>query len=135
MARWQRLSKRKISGGRYHLYRKKKLRELGGYPAETKIAEYDKRKEQRIRGGSLKYRLIFAHYANVYDPKSGVSKRVEIIDLEHNPASRDFTRRRIVTKGAIIKTELGLARVTSRPGQHGIVNAVLIKEEEQKRKK
>ena len=132
MARWQRLSKRKISGGRYHLYRKKKLRELGGYPAETKIAELEKRKKQRIRGGSFKYRLIFSHYANVYDPETGVSQKVEIIDLEHNPASRDFTRRRIITKGAIIKTELGLAKVTSRPGQHGVVNAILIKEETNK---
>jgi small subunit ribosomal protein S8e len=31
-----------------------------------------------------------------------------------------------VTKGAIIQTEIGKARVTSRPGQSGAINAVLI---------
>ncbi len=129
MARWQGLSKRRISGGRYHLYRKKKLRELGGYPVETRIGPEDKRKAQRIRGGKMKYRLILAHTVNVLDPRTGEAKRVEIIDLEKNPASRDFTRRRIITKGAIIETPLGLAKVTSRPGHHGVVNAVLIVEE------
>jgi small subunit ribosomal protein S8e len=34
----------------------------------------------------------------------------------------------IVNKGAVIKTELGLARVVSRPSQDGIVNAVKIEE-------
>ncbi|MEM5832609.1 MAG: 30S ribosomal protein S8e, partial [Candidatus Aenigmatarchaeota archaeon] len=37
-----------------------------------------------------------------------------------------YERRKIITKGAIIKTEIGLAKVTSRPSQHGVVNAILI---------
>jgi small subunit ribosomal protein S8e len=32
----------------------------------------------------------------------------------------------VITKGAILQTPLGQARVTSRPGQHGVVNAVLV---------
>ncbi|MEM7825868.1 MAG: hypothetical protein QW412_03355 [Candidatus Aenigmatarchaeota archaeon] len=34
----------------------------------------------------------------------------------------------MVTKGCIIKTEIGNARVTSRPSQDGVVNAVIIEE-------
>jgi small subunit ribosomal protein S8e len=33
----------------------------------------------------------------------------------------------VLTKGAIIDTELGQARVISRPAQDGIINAVLMK--------
>jgi small subunit ribosomal protein S8e len=33
----------------------------------------------------------------------------------------------IITMGAVIETEIGNARVVSRPGQHGTINAVLIK--------
>ncbi|RLF79472.1 30S ribosomal protein S8e, partial [Thermococci archaeon] len=44
------------------------------------------------------------------------------------PANRQYVRRNIITKGAIIQTEIGKAIVTSRPGQDGVVNAVLIKE-------
>ena len=45
-----------------------------------------------------------------------------------NPANVDYDRRGIITKGTIIETSLGTAKVTSRPGQNGIINAVLIKE-------
>jgi small subunit ribosomal protein S8e len=43
-----------------------------------------------------------------------------------NPANPHYVRRNIITKGAVIKTELGNAKVTSRPGQDGVVNAALI---------
>ena len=34
----------------------------------------------------------------------------------------------IITKGSVIQTEKGKAQVTSRPGQHGVVSAVLVNE-------
>ncbi|MBP2146305.1 ribosomal protein S8E [Methanofollis sp. W23] len=46
--------------------------------------------------------------------------------MEENPADINYVRRNLLTKGAIIKTEIGRARVRSRPGQDGVVNAVLI---------
>jgi small subunit ribosomal protein S8e len=46
-----------------------------------------------------------------------------------NPTNIDYDRRGVITKSAVIETSLGLARVTSRPGQQGIINAVLIGEE------
>jgi small subunit ribosomal protein S8e len=51
---------------------------------------------------------------------------VKILRFESNEASKDLNRRHILTKGAIIETELGTAKITSRPGQHGVLNAVLI---------
>ena len=66
-------------------------------------------------------------YANVTDPETKETKKVKILKVIANPASRDYERRGVITKGAIIRTELGDARVTSRPSQHGIINAVLIK--------
>jgi len=35
-------------------------------------------------------------------------------------------RRNILTRGAVIKTEIGDARITNRPGQDGVVNAILL---------
>ena len=46
--------------------------------------------------------------------------------FESNQASKDINRRHILTKGAVIETELGKARITSRPGQDGQLNAILI---------
>ncbi|MHA1238344.1 MAG: 30S ribosomal protein S8e [Candidatus Odinarchaeia archaeon] len=125
MARWQGRSARKPSGGRLRPYRGKRLYELGREPTETVLGE-PKLKFVRVRGGGKKLRLVSTNYANVVDPKTGKVQKVEIESVEDNVASVDYKRRGVITKGAIIKTKLGLARVTSRPGQHGIVNAVLI---------
>ena len=46
-----------------------------------------------------------------------------------NPTNVDYDRRGVITKGTIIETPLGTARVTSRPGQDGIVNAILVPKE------
>ncbi len=125
MAIWQGRSVRKITGGRYKPFRKKRKFELGREPAETKVGKV-RAKVIRVRGGNIKVRLFEAQYANVVDPKTGKSQKVEIKKVVENQANPHYVRRNIITKGAIILTELGEARVTSRPGQDGTVNAVLL---------
>jgi small subunit ribosomal protein S8e len=65
----------------------------------------------------------------VTDVKSGKTEKVEITRVVKNPANVDYDRRGVITRGAVIETSLGLARVTSRPGQHGMLNAVLVSAE------
>ena len=108
--------------------RKKKKRELGSEPTHTKIGN-EKKKIIDAYGGNIKVRLYQANFANVLDPKTKKATKVKILDVVENPSNIDFVRRKIITKGAVIKTEIGLAKVTSRPSQDGVVNAVLIKEE------
>ena len=128
MAIWQGRSLKKPSGGRIVLARKKRKRELGREPANTRVAEdRERRKIIRTYGGNRKVRLVEALYANVFD--GGKGKKVKILNVIENPANRQYARRNIITKGAIIQTEIGKAVVTSRPGQDGVVNAVLLKEE------
>ncbi len=43
-----------------------------------------------------------------------------------NGANVDYNRRGVITKGAEIETALGMAKVTSRPGSDGVINAVLM---------
>ena len=51
----------------------------------------------------------------------------KIVKVTKNPANRDYERRGVISKGAVIETESGTATVVSRPGQDGVVNAILIK--------
>jgi len=81
-----------------------------------------------VRGGNTKVRLLRCDFANVSDPRSGVTRKVRILNVVENPANPHFKRRNIVTRGAIVETELGRAVVTSRPGQDGVVNAKLLEE-------
>ncbi len=123
------MRKKKLSGGRKRAYRRKRKFEEGRFPAETILGE-PKKKIVRGRGETTKIKALSDKYVCVTDPKSGKTEKVEIMRVVKNPVNVDYDRRGVITKGAVIETSLGLARVTSRPGQDGIINAVLIREEE-----
>jgi small subunit ribosomal protein S8e len=123
------LRKKKLSGGRKRAYRRKRKFEEGRFPAETILGE-PKKKIVRGRGETTKIKALSDKYVCVTDPKSGKTEKVEIMRVVKNPTNIDYDRRGVITKSAVIETSLGLARVTSRPGQDGIINAVLIREEE-----
>ena len=125
MAISQSRPKRKSTGGRYIAYRKKKQYELGREPSFTKLG---KKRIQviRIMGANRKLRMLSADTANLFDPKTKSFKQAKIKTITDNPANRHFIRRNIMTKGSVIDTEFGKARITSRPGQDGVINAVLI---------
>lgn len=125
MAISQLKSKRKTTGGRYKKYRKKKQYELGNLPTFTKIGSRKIRKF-RVIGNNAKFRLLSQDIANVYNPKEKKYVKSKIIGIVENSANRHFIRRGILNKGAIIKTEAGNAKITSRPGQEGTINAVLV---------
>jgi len=122
------LHKKKPSGGRKRAYRMKRRFEKGSFPTETTLGE-PKKKIERRRGGNIKIRLLSTNYANVSNPSTGKTEKVEILRVVKNPANVDYDRRGVITKGTIIETPLGTARITSRPGQHGIVNATLTPKE------
>lgn len=125
MALTSRRSKRKITGGRYHDYQKKRANQSRRIPTLTKLAD-KKAITLRQIGGSKKTLLLSCNLANVYNPKEKKYSVVKIKTITENAANRHFVRRNILTKGAVIETEIGKAKVTSRPGQEGTVNAVLI---------
>lgn len=115
---------KKISGGRYHKSRKKKLYELPGQKRTVRLGE-DKRKTVKVRGGKKKTFLFKVKRINLL--VSGKIKRVEIKNVIETPSNRFLARQNVITKGTIVDTELGKARVTNRPGQEGAVNGVLLK--------
>jgi len=120
-------SRRKPTGGLYKPNHKRKKRELGRYPTLTVLGEPE-RKVERVFGGNFKVRVKKESFANVVvDKEKGVVKKAKILRVIENPSNREFNKKKIITKGTIIETELGKAVVTSRPGQDGVINALLIK--------
>lgn len=119
-------SLRKKTGGLYSKLRKKCKADFGSDFVPVRIAEA-KIKQIRTIGGNFKNRVMATNKANVVDPTTGKSQVVLIKQVKENKANPNFVRMNIITKGAIIETEIGNAKVVSRPGQHGTVNAVLIK--------
>ena len=120
-------SKRKVSGGRY-TYRRKKLKHRGNAPVLITISPL-KKTSLRVRAGKIKERIFTSNTVNLYDPKEKKHYSSKIESVIESPSNRDYIRRNILTKGCLIKTDKGVARVTSRPGQEGHINAILLKKE------
>ena len=124
MAEWHLNSNRKATGGRINKSRKKRRADKGFEFLETKVGP-TKAKMKRCKGGLIKVRLLTADSMNVTD-KTGKITKTRIITVVENPANPNYVRRNIMTKGAIVKTDIGNARITSRPSQDGVVNGVLV---------
>lgn len=123
--RWQGNSRRKVTGGKIIAARGKRKFEMGRESAETRISEI-KRKNVHTMGGNRKVRLLQCNIANVTNPKDGKTVSTTIETVIGNDANKHYIRRNILTKGSVIRTAIGTAKVTSRPGQDGVVNAVLM---------
>ncbi|MGY5854589.1 MAG: 30S ribosomal protein S8e [Candidatus Thorarchaeota archaeon] len=125
MGIWHRRSGRKSTGARLRRFRSKRKHEMGRTPTETLMGETKRRvvdsKSSRDKMPALRINIV-----NLTDPKKNETSRAELLDVEENKANMDYQRRKVITKGTIIKTSKGRAVVTSRPGQDGVLNATLL---------
>ena len=118
------LATSKITGGRRRPLRSRKKYETNRFPNEALIGEQIT-VTRKVRGKNVKTAIKTINTVNlIIDSKA---KRVKILKVLENSTNNDYQRRGVISKGAILETAEGKCRVMSRPGQHGIVNAVLIK--------
>jgi small subunit ribosomal protein S8e len=129
MAKWHGISRRKPSGGRLKRpsrYRGKRKTEISSENQFAFVGDKDARKLYRKTAGSQTVRVLSIENINVNKPKEGKTVRAKITNVVRNDADTNYVRRNIVTKGAIVETDIGQVRVTSRPGMHGVVSGILL---------
>ena len=114
---------RKITGGKYHRQKKKKLYEKISQERVVILGEV-KSKQVRIMGGKIKTILLKTNQVNLLI--KGKMQKAEIKNIIETPQNRFLARQNRLLKSAIIETSLGKAKITNRPSQEGMVNAVLI---------
>ena len=117
--------KRGGTGGKKRKSRDKALCHVGGEFTATKVGEKEVRVLVNVRGMGAKVKLKHVCYANVVT--EGKVKKAKIRTVIETPDNRHYARQNIVTKGAVIDTELGKVKVTNRVGQDGVVNGILMK--------
>ena len=120
------LTGRKSTGGRKVAARNRRKFEIDRYPNEAIVGALDI-VTRRVRGNNVKAAFKTAEFANVADPASKRVIKLKILQVTKNSANKDYERRGVISKGALLETEAGIARVVSRPGQDSTVNAVLLK--------
>ncbi len=116
---------RKISGGKYIRYRKKKVSDRLGQKRIVKLGA-EKRKIKKVTGGNRKIVLFGAKFVSVQE--KGKSKKLEIKNVIETPSNRFLARQNVITKGTIVLTDSGKVKVTNRPTQNGIVNGIFVEE-------
>lgn len=122
-------SKKSGSGGLKRQSTDKRLVHTGGFQHFAKLekeAKSEVRKLNKGKGKTFKVRVKHALFANVVT-EPGKVKKVKILNVKETPSNQHFSRENVLVKGAVIETEAGKARITSRPSQTGVVNATLIK--------
>ena len=126
MAISQKRSQKKASGGRYKNSFSKKKAYNGSQPTLTRIGEL-KTKILRVLGGNIKEKTLLAQEVNVADANKKQVVKDTVVTVISNPANRNYIRRNILTKGTVVELKSGKkAKITSRPGQSKIINAVLV---------
>jgi len=124
--------KKPTGGSRSRGYKVKRKALTGSPPTLTRLSSSDERVVERVTGGNVKVRAVRVSEAVVSDPRTGVARKAKILRVLETPANREYARRNIIVKGAVIETSLGKAVVTSRPAQDGVVHAVLLVEDKGK---
>tara|TARA_Y100000310_G_scaffold57396_2_gene52606 strand:- start:749 stop:1288 length:540 start_codon:yes stop_codon:yes gene_type:complete len=144
MTQWHMKSKRKATGGIRASVRAedKKLKSIGGNPSHTTITtSKTKRETHKKIGKTTKVVLKADKFIVTSDPQKPKDKpkKLEIAGVEENNADRQFARRKIITKGAVLKAKDGskevYVKVTSRPGQQGVISGILLEKFEKAKEK
>lgn len=118
----------KVTGGRRHPLRIRRKYEMDRYPNEALARDEQVTVTRRTRGSHSKTALKTAEFVNLAAAGKKVV-RSKILKVLDNPTNNDYRRRGVITRGALLETAEGVCRVVSRPGQDGVVNAVLTEQD------
>ena len=125
MAQWHGISRRKPSGGRKVQARGKPSTEISTEKQLALIGE-SKTKIYRRTGGNTLVRVLAADKVSINDPKTGKTSLGTIENVVENESDPNYVRRNVLVKGAIIETDKGRVKITSRPGKDGVINGILV---------
>ena len=125
MGIWQGRSRRKPTGGRLRPIRKKRRFEISREIQHATIGSGTVKK-YRVRGANRKLRILTTTQVNVFDPATKKITVAKLVTVRENPANPNYVQRNVITRGAIVETDLGLVQIRSRPGQDGVLNGIRV---------
>merc|ERR1719389_670987 len=96
--------KRRSTGGRMPVHKKKRKFEMGRTPAMTKIGD------RRIilvrgRGNNMKHRALRLDHGNFSWGSESQSRKTRIIDVVYNATNNELVRTKTIVKNCIVKID------------------------------
>jgi small subunit ribosomal protein S8e len=99
-----RLHKRKTSGGKTKIHRKRRVHELGRLPGNTKLGAR-RVTSVRARGGNYKVRGLRLDTGNFAWSTYAISQRARILDVVYNATSNELVRTKALVKNCIVSVD------------------------------
>jgi small subunit ribosomal protein S8e len=99
-----RLHKRKVSGGKHKIHRKRRVSELGRLPGNTKLGAR-RVTSVRARGGNFKVRALRLDTGNFAWGTEACTQRARILDVVYNATSNELVRTKTLVKNAIVTVD------------------------------
>ncbi|CUG10349.1 40S ribosomal protein S8, putative [Bodo saltans] len=99
-----RLHKRKTSGGKTKIHRKRRVHELGRLPGNTKLGNR-RVTSVRARGGNYKVRALRLDTGNFAWSTYAISQRARILDVVYNATSNELVRTKALVKNCIVSVD------------------------------
>ena len=96
--------KRRATGGRMPIHKKKRMYEMGRQPAATKLG---KRKciVIRGRGGNIKFRALKVNVGNFSWGSEAISRKANILDVVYNATNNELVRTKTVVKNCVVSID------------------------------
>lgn len=96
--------KRRATGGKRKIHRKKRKFELGRPPAMTKLGQH-RIHPVRCRGGSIKYRALRLETGNYSWPSESVTRKTRILGVVYNASNNELVRTNTLVKSCIVQID------------------------------
>ena len=94
--------KKRKTGGRMPIHKKKRAYEMGRQPASTKLHEEKRIRPIRVRGGNMKFRALRLNEGNFNWPSEGIAKKSKIVDVVYNATNNELVKTKTLVKNCII---------------------------------
>ncbi|CAD2219734.1 small subunit ribosomal protein S8e [Angomonas deanei] len=99
-----RLHKRKITGGKTKIHRKRMKAELGRLPGNTRLGAR-RVSPVRARGGNIKLRGLRLDQGNFAWGSEAIAQRVRILDVVYSAHSNELVRTKTLVKNCIVAVD------------------------------
>ncbi|XP_057745865.1 40S ribosomal protein S8-like [Arachis stenosperma] len=99
------MHKRRATGGKKKVWRKKRKYELGRQPANTKLSSNKTVRRIRVRGGNVKWCALRLDTGNYSWGSEAVTRKTRILDVVYNASNNELVRTQTLVKSAIVQVD------------------------------
>ena len=94
--------KRRATGGRMPVHKKKRAFEKGRPAANTKLMNEKRIRFVRTRGGNTKVRALRLNEGNFSLGSESCTKKAKILDIVYNASNNELVRTKTIVKNSIV---------------------------------